>query len=67
MKIRYSGNDPDGVDVVCSGRRIASGVKPDDVIEVPDEVYEAHAWAEELWTQVTPVARTRGDKSKETD
>lgn len=57
MKVRYIGSDPDGVDVACSGQLIASGVKPDEVIEVPDEVYEAHGWSEELWAVVTPAKK----------
>lgn len=56
MKIRYAGSDPGGVDVACSGRLIAADVMPDDVVEVPDEVYRAHGWSEELWTVVEPPA-----------
>lgn len=62
MKVRYIGPDTDGVDVVCSGRLIASGVKPDEPIEVPDEVYAAHAWSEDLWSVVAPPKRNSTPK-----
>jgi hypothetical protein len=64
VKIRYIGSDPDGVDVVCSGRVIASGVLPDAVIEVPDDVYNGHGWSDELWAAVTPAKQK---STKETD
>lgn len=60
MKLRYVGSDPEGVDVVCSGVLLGM-VKPDEVLEVPDEVYEAHAWSPDLWSKVTPVKKKKGD------
>lgn len=58
MKLRYIGGDPDGVDVVCSGTRIAAGVKPGEVIDVADEVHGKHSWSEEIWEVVTAAPAT---------
>lgn len=60
MKVRYIGPDPDGVEVICSGTLMGT-VKPDEVIEIPDDVYEKHAWSEELWAVVTPAKTKKGD------
>jgi hypothetical protein len=61
MKLRYIGpDDPEGVELVCSG--VSYGVvKADEVVEVPDEVYKAHAWSEELWAEVAPPKSKKGD------
>lgn len=60
MKVRYIGSDPDGVDVHCSGDYLGH-VKPDEVLEVADEVFEAHVWSEELWAVVAPAKVKKGD------
>lgn len=49
MKLRWKGDFT--TEVACSG--VSYGVvEPDGIVEVPDEVYEAHGWAEELWAVV---------------
>lgn len=60
MKIRYIGTEPDGVELVCSGTFFGV-VKPDEVIEVPDEVHAAHSWSEELWAVVAAPKTKKGE------
>jgi hypothetical protein len=61
MKIRYVGPDPAGVELVCSGRSFGV-VEQDAVVEIPDEIYAAHAWPEANWAEVgTAKKQQEGD------
>lgn len=57
MKLRFKGDQP--VELACSGRSYGV-VEPDGLVEVSDEDYEAHGWAEELWA-VVGTAKKKGD------
>ncbi len=40
-------------------------VDPDSVLEVPDEEYDAHSWAESLWSLVTPAKKSPAKSDEE--
>lgn len=54
-KVRYRGSEP--ADVPLLGRT----VDPDEVVVVPDDVFESREWPETNWTVVSTAKKTAKD------
>lgn len=46
MQLRFLGTEPHDVPVL--GRVVST----DELVNVPDDIYKAHGWAESLWAVV---------------
>ena len=40
-------------------RLLGRVVAPDEVVDVPDDVFAEHAWPETLWAVVTPARKDK--------
>lgn len=49
-KVRNVSNDI--LELRLSGGDWRANAAPDEVVEVPDDLFKAHAWPEDLWTVV---------------
>lgn len=56
MKLRFLGDQPHEVSVL---RRV---VEPDELVDVPDDVFEAYVWPDSLWMPEPAARATRSDK-----
>lgn len=43
---------------------LGRSVEPDTVVEVDDDVFNAHAWPETTWAVVTPAKKKTSDSSE---
>lgn len=58
MKLRFLGDQPHDV------RVLGRVVEPDELVDVPQDVFDAYAWPESLWSPEPGRATTpRSDKS----
>lgn len=48
---------PDTLELRLLGGDLRFTVAPDEVVEVPDDVYKQHAWSEDVWTVVAAKSK----------
>ncbi len=64
-QLRFIGNRP--MEVVCNGHPRGGRlglVEPDQLFEVPDEVFLAHSWPETLWSEVEVPEREKPEEAE---
>jgi len=55
MQLRFLGSEPHMVPL------LSKIVSTDELVDVPDDVYAEHSWAESLWAVVKPSKPTKSE------